>query len=63
MRRFGEMTVPNFIATRYRDNGADGDYVCAIGALLITIAYTDYISAQYRAGGLVFQALIGPSRK
>lgn len=59
MRRFGRVTVPDFVAVRYGDDGADGDYSRAIGAVLIVLAYTVYLSAQFTAGGLVFQTLLG----
>lgn len=59
MRRFGRVTVPDFVAVRYGDDGADGDYSRAIGAILIVLAYTVYLSAQFTAGGLVFQTLLG----
>lgn len=59
MRRFGRVTVPDFVAERYGDDGADGDYSRAIGATLIVLAYTVYLSAQFTAGGLVFQTILG----
>lgn len=59
MRRFGRVTVPDFIAVRYGDDGANGDYARAIGAFLIVLAYTVYLSAQVTAGGLIFQSLLG----
>lgn len=59
MRRFGRLTVPDFVAVRFGDDGADGDYARAIGALLIVSAYTVYLSAQFTAGGIIFQTLLG----
>jgi len=59
MRKFGRLTVPDFIAVRYADDGADGQRARAIGALLIVLAYTVYLSAQFTAGGLIFQTLLG----
>lgn len=59
MRRFGRVTVPDFIATRYGDDGADGQRARAIGAFLIVLAYTVYLSAQFTAGGLIFKTLLG----
>ncbi|MFB9808596.1 hypothetical protein ACFFQF_27160 [Haladaptatus pallidirubidus] len=59
MRRFGRVTVPDFIAERYRDDGADGNYSRAIGAILIVLAYTVYLSAQLTGGGIVFQSMFG----
>lgn len=62
MRRFGRVTVPDFIAERYGDDGANGAYTRAIGAFLIVSAYTVYLTAQYTAGGLIFQSLLGISQ-
>lgn len=61
MRRFGEITVPDFIAARFGDDGAGGDRMRAFSALLIVIAYTVYISAQYTGAGLIFQSIFGVS--
>ena len=61
MRRFGEITVPDFIAVRFGDDGAGGDRMRAFSALLIIIAYTVYISAQYTGAGLIFQSIFGVS--
>jgi len=63
LRRFGELTVPDFLAVRYGDDGADGSRVRALGAVLIVVAYTVYISAQYTAAGLVFQSIFGVSNE
>jgi SSS family transporter len=59
MRRFGELTVPDFLGRRYGDDGANGNRIRALGAVLIVLAYTIYISAQYTAAGLVFQSMFG----
>lgn len=59
MRRFGALTVPDFLASRYCDDGADGTYVRAIGALLIVAVYTVYLTAQYTAAGIVLQSMLG----
>ncbi len=59
IRRFGRMTVPDYLAERYPDDGADGDYVRALGAVLITLVYTVFLTAQVTAGGIVFQAVFG----
>ncbi|WP_266083247.1 sodium:solute symporter family protein [Haladaptatus caseinilyticus] len=59
MRRFGRVTVPDFIAVRYGDDGANGNYSRAIGAILIVIAYTVYLSAQVTGGGIIFQSILG----
>lgn len=59
MRRFGEITVPDFIAVRFGDDGAGGDRMRAFSAVLILVAYTVYISAQYTGAGLIFQSIFG----
>lgn len=61
MRRFGEFTVPDFVAARFADDGRNGDRMRAFSAILIVVAYTVYISAQYTGAGLIFQALFGVS--
>ncbi|WP_049981306.1 sodium:solute symporter family protein [Halolamina rubra] len=61
MRRFGKITVPDFIAVRYGDDGSGGDRMRAFSALLIVVAYTVYISAQYTGAGLIFQSIFGVS--
>lgn len=61
MRRFGEITVPDFIAVRYGDDGNNGDTMRAFSAILIVVAYTVYISAQYTGAGLIFQSIFGVS--
>jgi len=57
MRRFGRMTVPDFVAERYGDDGAGGAYVRAVAALLIVLAHTVFLTAQVTAGGLIVQAV------
>jgi SSS family transporter len=57
MRRLGKMTVPDYLAARYADDGADGDYVRALAAALIVVVYTVFLTAQLTAGGLVFRAV------
>jgi len=59
LRRFGEMTVPDFVAARYPNDGAGGDYSRALAALLIVVVYTVFLSAQIKAGSLIFQFLLG----
>lgn len=61
MRRFGEITVPDFVAVRFGDDGSGGDRMRAFSALLIVVAYTVYISAQYTGAGLIFQSIFGVS--
>jgi len=59
LRRFGGMTVPDYVGTRYADDGADGDYARAISALLIVVVFTIFLTAQYTAGSLIFRRLLG----
>lgn len=54
LRAFGGVTVPDYIAVRY-----DSDTARVLSALLIIVAYTVYLAAQYQAGGIIFQALFG----
>jgi SSS family transporter len=61
LRRFGGMTVPDFIGARYADDGADGDYARAISALLIVGVFTLFLTAQYTAGALILTELFGVS--
>lgn len=62
LRRFGGMTVPDFLGRRYADDGADGDYARALSAVLIVAVFTVFLAAQYTAGGLIFGELLGVSR-
>ena len=62
LRRFGGMTVPDFLGRRYGDDGADGDYARALSAVLIVAVFTVFLAAQYTAGGLIFGELLGVSR-
>lgn len=59
LRRFGGMTLPDYIGTRYADDGADGDYARATSALLIVAVFTIFLTAQYTAGSLIFRRLLG----
>lgn len=59
LRRFGGMTVPDFVAMRYCDDGANGKYARAITASLLVIVQTIFLTAQITAGGLILQALLG----
>lgn len=52
LRAFGGVTVPDYIAVRF-----DSERARALSAVLIVVAYTIYLSAQYRAGGIIFEAL------
>jgi len=59
LRRFGGMTVPDFLGTRYVDDGAEGDYTRAISALLIVGVFIVFLTAQYTAGALILGELFG----
>jgi SSS family transporter len=52
LRAFGGVTVPDYIAVRFNSETAR-----VLSAALIVVAYTVYLSAQYTAGGIIFQAL------
>ncbi|MFQ5744324.1 MAG: sodium:solute symporter [Acidobacteriota bacterium] len=52
LRAFGGVTVPDFIAVRFASEKAR-----VLSAVLIVLAYSIYLSAQYQAGGIIFQAL------
>jgi SSS family transporter len=51
---FKGLTVPDYVGKRFNSKSARG-----ISALLILVAYTVYLTAQYQAGGNVFQTLFG----
>jgi SSS family transporter len=59
MHRFGGVTVPDYFAARYADDGANGDLSRAVVATLIAGIYLVYTAAQYVAGGVLLQALFG----
>lgn len=52
LHAFGGVTVPDYIAVRY-----NSELARVVSAVLIVVAYTVYLSAQYTAGGIIFQAL------
>ncbi|MGH3342707.1 MAG: sodium:solute symporter family protein [Carbonactinosporaceae bacterium] len=52
--QFGGKTVPEYVRARYGSTAASH-----IAALLILVAYTVYLTAQYQAGGAIFQVLFG----
>lgn len=54
LRAFGGQTVPDYVEARFNSRLARG-----IAALLLVVAYTVYLTAQYQAGGNVFQTLLG----
>lgn len=54
LRAFGGVTVPDYVAVRF-----DSERARVLSAVLIVVAYTVYLSAQYQAGGIIFRALFG----
>jgi len=54
LQAFGGQTVPDYVEARFNSRVARG-----IAALLLVVAYTVYLTAQYQAGGNVFQTLLG----
>jgi SSS family transporter len=54
LQAFRGQTVPDYVATRFDSRIARG-----IAAVLLVVAYTVYLTAQYQAGGNVFQTLLG----
>lgn len=59
LRAFGRITLTDFIAARYADDGAGGDYARAVSAVVIVIGYTVFLTAQVTAGGLFLQSILG----
>lgn len=53
-QNFKGLTVPDYVGTRFNSKAARG-----ISAFLIIVAYTVYLTAQYQAGGNIFQTLFG----
>jgi SSS family transporter len=51
---FGGVTVPEYVRVRYNSKWAGH-----IAAVLILVAYTVYLTAQYQAGGNIFHILFG----
>ena len=54
LRRFGALTVPDYVATRFGSKAAG-----ALAGALIVIAYTIYLVAQYQAAGEVALTVFG----
>ena len=54
LRRFGALTVPDYIAARFGSRGAG-----ALAGILIVISYTIYLVAQFQASGEIAQAIFG----
>ncbi|MEE8155773.1 MAG: hypothetical protein V3T53_12545, partial [Phycisphaerales bacterium] len=54
LRRFGALTVPDYIAARYGSEGAR-----ALAAMLIVVSYTIYLVAQFQASGEIARVVFG----
>lgn len=57
LRRFGAMTVPDYVGARFASERAR-----VLAAVLIVVPYTIYLTAQYQAAGEIFAALFGTPR-
>ena len=54
LRRFGALTVPDYIAARF-----GSEKVGALAAILIVVSYTIYLVAQFQASGEIARAVLG----
>ncbi len=54
LRRFGAMTVPDYVGVRFASDRAR-----VLAAVLIVVPYTIYLTAQYQAAGEIFAAIFG----
>ncbi len=54
LRRFGALTVPDYIAARFGSEGAR-----ALAATLIVLSYTVYLVAQFQASGEIARVVFG----
>ncbi|MCH7489232.1 MAG: sodium/solute symporter [Gemmatimonadetes bacterium] len=54
LRRFGALTVPDYIATRF-----GSEKVGALAAILIIVSYSIYLVAQFQASGEIARAVLG----
>ncbi|MDX1395902.1 MAG: sodium/solute symporter [Gemmatimonadota bacterium] len=54
LRRLGALTVPDYITARYGSRRAG-----ALAGVLIVVAYTIYLVAQFQAGGEIAQVVFG----
>jgi SSS family transporter len=62
LRRLGGVTVTEFVAVRFSADGADGRHVRALVATLIASIYLVYTAAQYIAGAVVLETILGVPR-
>jgi len=54
LRRFGALTIPDYIAVRFGSERAR-----ALSAILIVVSYSIYLVAQFQASGEIAQAVFG----
>lgn len=54
LRRFGALTVPDYISVRFGSDAAG-----ALAGALIVVAYTIYLVAQFQAGGEIAEVVFG----
>lgn len=54
LRRLGALTVPDYISARYGSRAAG-----ALAGVLIVVAYTIYLVAQFQAGGEIAEVVFG----
>jgi SSS family transporter len=54
LRRFGALTVPDYVSTRFASKTAG-----AIAGTLIVVSYTIYLVAQFQAGGEIARTVFG----
>ncbi|MHC3438674.1 sodium:solute symporter family protein [Natrialbaceae archaeon A-gly3] len=59
LRRFGGVTVPEFLGARFPNDGADGARVQALAAVLVATIYLVFTAAQYVAGGVLVETILG----
>jgi len=62
MRRFGGVTVPEYLAARFDGDGAGGKRVLALTSTLVGLVYLVFTAAQYVAGGVVVETILGVPR-
>jgi len=58
LRELGNVTVPEFVGTRFTGDGADGQRMQALVATLIVAIYFVYTAAQYIAGAVVLETVL-----
>jgi SSS family transporter len=58
LRAFGGVTVPDYLAARFDNDGAGGRRTRGIAASLIALIYFVYTAAQYVAGGVILEATL-----